>query len=91
MQEISAALRMGGGGKDRPLVLFQDLQPTLNIGRVIGAHLWSQFQIGTKECRAQLGDQLLARIAFIAPFLSAKFTIKTALVLGPMGLMPMSA
>lgn len=47
VQEISGALRMGGCGKDRPLVVLQDLQPALNIGRMIGAHLWSQFQIGT--------------------------------------------
>jgi len=46
MQEISAALRMGGGGKDRPLVFLQHLEPALNIGGVIASHLRCQFQIG---------------------------------------------
>ena len=90
MQKISGALRMGGCGKDRPFVLLQDLQPALNIGRMIRAHLWGQFQIGTKKCCTKFGNKLLAGIAFIAPFLAPKFTIKTALVLRPMGVMPIS-
>ena len=91
VQEIRSPLRMGGGTKNRPLVFLQDFQPALDIGGVISARLGGQFQIGAEESRAKLGDQLFARIAFIAPFLASEFSVKAALVLRPVRLMPMSA
>lgn len=91
VQEICGALRVGGGSKDRPFVFLQDLEPALNVSGMIGARLGRQLQIGAKERRAKLGNQLFAGITFIAPFLASKFTVKAALVLRPVGLMPTSA
>ncbi len=35
MQVIDGALRMRGGGKDRPLIIPQDLKPATNIGGMV--------------------------------------------------------
>jgi len=91
MQEICRALRLGGSAEDRPFVVLQDFQPTLDVSGMVGTWLGRQFQIGTKERRSKFRDQLFASIAFIAPFLAPELTIKTALVLRPMGLLPISA
>lgn len=91
MQKIRRALRMGGGGEDRALVILQDFQPALNIGCMIAAGLGLQFQIGAKERRAKFGDKFFFGVAFITPFLAPEFTVKTALMLRPVGVMPMSA
>lgn len=48
MQEISGALCMRGGRKDRALVFLQHLQPALNIGGVICSCPGRQFQISAK-------------------------------------------
>jgi len=34
VQEIDRALSVGGGGEDGALVLFQDLEPVLDIGGI---------------------------------------------------------
>jgi len=69
MQKVCGALRMGSGGKDRPLVLSQDLEPTLNIGGMIAAQLGCQLKIGAKKCCAKFCNKLLAGVAFITPTL----------------------
>lgn len=83
--EIGCALRMGGGAEDCALDFLQDLQPALDIGGVILPRLGGQGQIGTQKRRAQLGDQFLAGVAFIAPALAAKVAVKPALVFRPVG------
>lgn len=91
VQEIGGALRMGGSGKDRALVAFENLQPALDIGGMIGARFRRQAKISTKESRAQLGHQFFAGVAFIAPALAAKLAIQPRLVLRPVPVMPISA
>ena len=59
---------MGCGAEDGALVVLQNLEPVLDIGRMIGARLRRQGKIGAQEGRAKLGDQFFAGIAFIAPF-----------------------
>jgi len=83
MQVIRCTLRMGGGAENRPLVIAQHLEPALDIGGMIGARLRRQGKIATKERCAQLSDEFLAGIPFIAPPLAPEFTIKTAFVLRP--------
>ncbi|AQZ50863.1 hypothetical protein Mame_01510 [Martelella mediterranea DSM 17316] len=63
MQEIGGALRMGGGAEDGALVFFQHFEPALNIGCMIGAWLWGQFQISTKKRRAKFGNQFFTGIS----------------------------
>ena len=78
MQVVRCLLRMRGGGKDRPLVFLQHLQPALNVGGMIGARLRRQPEIGAKKRRAQFGNQLFPRIAFIAPALAPEFAARGA-------------
>lgn len=85
MQIIGGTLGMGGGGEDRPFVVLQDLQPALNIGGMVFARLGGQGEVSTEERRAQLGDQFLAGIAFVAPAVPAKVTGKAGLMLRPVG------
>lgn len=91
VQEICGTLRVGGGSKDRPLVFLQDFQPALDVGGVISARLGRQLQIGAKKRCAKFRDQFFAGVTFIAPFLAPEFSVKSALVLRPVRLMPMSA
>jgi hypothetical protein len=56
MQEIGGALGMTGGGKDRPLVAFQNLQPVIKVAGVILAKLRREFEPGANEYRAQFRD-----------------------------------
>jgi len=63
MKEVSGTLRMGSGGEDRPLVVFQDFEPALDIGGMIAAGFGRQAQIGAKERCAKFGDKLFLGIA----------------------------
>src|ERR1700730_13219607 len=58
VQEIRRALGMGGGGKNRALVVFQDLDPGRDIGGMILPNLGRQFKVGGEEGGAKLGDKL---------------------------------
>ncbi len=49
MQVIRGALRMGGCGKDEPLIVLQGLQPVADIGGMIVADLGGDFEIGAEE------------------------------------------
>ena len=91
VQIICGLLRMGCGRKDRPLVVPQDFELALYVGGVIRSRFGCQAKIGTKECCAKFGNKLFPRITFIAPFLAPEFTVKAALVLRPVSLMPTSA
>ena len=77
MEEIHGALGVGGGGEDRPLVLLEDFEPALDVGRVILAGLQLQPEIGCQERAAQLGDQLFLGVAFIAPALAPEVAVQT--------------
>jgi hypothetical protein len=76
VQEIHGALRVGGGGEDRPLVLTEDFEPAFDVGGVILANLGGQFEVGGEERRAEFGNQLFLGVAFIAPALAPEVAIK---------------
>jgi hypothetical protein len=42
-----------------------------------------QFEVGAQESRAQLGDEFLAAVAFIAPALASEVAVKALRVLRP--------
>ena len=90
-QVVSGTLRVGGSGEDRPLVVFQGFQPGRDIGGVFLAGRGRQLKIGADERRAQLGDKLLHRIAFIAPPLAPEIPVEAFWVLRPVHFMPISA
>ena len=56
MQEICGALRMGGGAEDRALVVLQNLEPALNIRRMIGARFGRDFKVSAYKCCTKFGD-----------------------------------
>ena len=83
MEVNSSALRVGGGTKDGPLIVLQDLEPVRDIGRMVLTRLQGQLKIGGQERCAQLGDQLFFGIAFITPLLAAQVAIQACRMLGP--------
>lgn len=91
MQEIGGFLRMGRGGKNRPFVVLQGLQPSGDVGGVVIPDLRRQFQIGTEKRRAEFGNKLLHRVPCIAEALAAEITGKARVVLRPVDVMPISA
>jgi hypothetical protein len=56
MQKLNRPLRMGRSAEYGAPVLFQDLEPALNIGCMIGTGLRRQCEIRTQECCSQFGD-----------------------------------
>ena len=56
MQIIGGLLRVAGGGEDRPLVVFQDLQPRRDIGGVVVAGFRRDAKIGAEKRRANFSD-----------------------------------
>jgi len=57
VQIIGGLLRVAGGGEDRPLIVFQDFQPTLNIGGVVVAGFRRDAKIGASKSCADFGDK----------------------------------
>jgi hypothetical protein len=49
VQEVGGALRVGGGLKDRALVIAQDRQPILDVGRVLLARLQRELKACAQE------------------------------------------
>ena len=66
VQKVGGALCMGGGLKDRALVIAQDCQSILDVGRVLFARLWRELKACAQEGSAQFRDQLFGRVAFVA-------------------------
>ena len=91
VQEIDGALGMGGGGEDRAALVLQNFQPRGEVGGVVVADLRGEFEIGAQESGAQLGDEFLAGIAFVAPALASEITVKAGRMLYPVNIMPISA
>ena len=71
---------MAGGGEDRPLVALQHGEPALNISGVILTRFGSNPKIGTKESRADLGNEFFHCITGIGKPLAAKVAVKPALM-----------
>src|SRR4051812_40642311 len=91
MKVVGGALRMGSSGKDEPLVVLQYLDPGGNIGGMVGAHVRRDAEIHRQEGGSQLGDQLLARIAFVTPFDAPVSRARRVPWLGPVCVTPISA
>ena len=85
VQVVGGTLRVGGNAENRALVLLQDLKPALNVGRMIGARLRRQCEVGAKKRRAKLGNQFFASVAFVAPLFAAKVAVKPLRMLRPVG------
>ncbi len=83
VHEIGHALRMGSGLEDGVLVIFQNLEPALNIGCMVAARFWRQLKIGTQESGTEFGHKLFAGVAFVAPAFAPQIAVKTAGVLRP--------
>lgn len=93
MQISHGPLRMGGGLKDRPSVVGKDAQPARHIGRMVRP--WFEFgndaEVGTNQCRANLGDELFARALGLVPGVAAQIAANPLGPRGPMDFMPISA
>src|ERR1039457_873346 len=59
------------------------LSPRGDVGGVIVADLRGEFEIGAQESGAQLGNEFLGCIAFVAPALASEIALKTGRMLGP--------
>lgn len=69
MEKIDRALRVSGGLEDRSLVAVKYLEPRSDVGRMIVADFVRDPEICTQKCRAEFGDELFTRIAFVTPYL----------------------
>ena len=83
LQEVSGALRMGGGGEDGAFVVLEDLEPVAEIGGMVFPDVGCDAEVGAEESGTEFRNQLLAGIAFIAEALAAQVTGKTCVMLGP--------
>jgi hypothetical protein len=84
MQEVDRALRLGGGGKDRALVLLEDLKPVSQVRGMVVPRLRGQAQIRTQEGGSELGDQFFDCVCVIAETLSERARA-AARMAGPVG------
>src|ERR1035438_7923643 len=91
VEVIGCSLGMGSGGKNGAVVVLQNLQPCRDIGGVLLPRFLLQFEVGAQESRAQLGNEFLAAVTFIAPALAAEVAVEALRVLRPVRLMPTSA
>jgi hypothetical protein len=76
---------MSSSGKDSAIVVLEHRQPSRDICGVFLPRLLVQFEIGTQESRSQLGNELFAAVAFIAPAFATKVTVKPLCVFRPGG------
>ena len=91
LQEVSGALRMGGGREDGAFVVLEDFEPVAEIGRVVLADVGRDAEIGAEEGGTEFRNKFLAGIAFVAEALAAKVTGEPCFMTSPVGLMPISA
>jgi hypothetical protein len=72
VQEVNGLAGVRCGRENGPLVVFQDLQPFVDVAGVILSDFRRDAQIGTEKRGAKLGDQFLHRVAFVAPSLASQ-------------------
>lgn len=84
MQIGNRTFGVGGGLNDGVRIVLQDLDPACQIAGMIRAGLDGEAKVGGEKSRSQFGDKLLAGIASIAPFLSAKAAVQAARMTSPM-------
>src|ERR671919_922089 len=71
---VDGTLRVSRSDEDRASVIPEHGEPVGDVGGVILAWLERKTKVGREERRAELGDELLAGIACIAPALAAEVT-----------------
>jgi hypothetical protein len=76
VEVIDGTLRMSRGEEDRASVVPEHGEPVRDVGRVILARLERKTKVGREERRAELGDELLASVACIAPALAAEVAVE---------------
>lgn len=76
VQVICGALCVGGCGENRAIVVAQDLQPRLKVGRMILAGLQLDIEIGSQEGSTEFRDEFLAGVAFVTEALAAEASIQ---------------
>lgn len=91
MQEIGGALRVRGGGEDRPLVVFERFEPGADVSGVILAMPGREVEIGAQERRTKLGDQFFHGVARVTEALAPEIPLKARRVPRPVHVMPISA
>ena len=74
VQVIGSALRVGGGGEDRPALALENAQPVAEALRVVVAHFRGDAEIGAQEGRSHFRNEFLRRIGAIAKTL-AQFAV----------------
>ena len=84
MEIVCGALGHGGGLEDGAFVAFEDRQPGGDVAGVVRALGEADAEISAEEGTAELGHQLLAGIAGIAPAFAAAVAIEAAGMPGPM-------
>jgi hypothetical protein len=89
-QVVSGFLRGACGGEDRPVIVFQNLEPRGKILRVVLSRLNVETEMRARKRGRQLCDQFFGRIGFIAKP-AGEFVIATLLCTGPVAVMPISA
>jgi hypothetical protein len=85
MEIAGGSLRLGGGAKDSPVVVGQDLQPRLDVAGMIGARFQCQTKVSAEEGAAEFGDKFLCGVSGVAPPSAPKIAVQPFLVTGPMG------
>ena len=83
VEVIGGSLGMGGCRENGAVVVLENFQPSRDIGGVFFPRLLMQFEIGTQESRAKLGNKFFAAVTFIAPLLAAKVAVEALRVLRP--------
>jgi hypothetical protein len=91
VEEIDCALGVGGGLKDRPIVILQNGQPGRDIRSMILTDLRRELKVCAKKRGTQLSNELLAGVAFIAPAFAAEVALNARRVFDPVRIMPISA
>jgi hypothetical protein len=82
VQVVNGALRVGSGLEDSAVIVLQNLEPRGDVGCMVFLDFRRDFETGAKERGAQLGNEFLASIAFVAPNLAAEVTIQLQRMFG---------
>ena len=93
MQKRDRALRVRRRLEDGPVVVGENLDPGVDIARMVGARL--QFgrdaEIGAEETTAEFGDEFFARALGLVFVIAAEIAVEPMRRRRPMNIMPISA
>ena len=82
---VARLLGMGGGLEDGTLVFLEHFQPMVEVGGVVLPRRRRDAKVAAEEGGTDLGDQLLAGVAGVAPLPAAEIPVEAGRVLGPVG------